>query len=51
MYITRLELTKIRCFEHLEIEFNKPGSSILILGNNRARKGRHRSKRNRELSH
>lgn len=34
MYIARLKLKKIRCFENLEINFDKPGSSILILGDN-----------------
>ncbi len=34
MYITRLKLENIRCFEELEIDFEKLGSSILILGDN-----------------
>lgn len=34
MYITRLRLTNIRCFENLTIDFNNPGSSVLILGDN-----------------
>ncbi len=34
MYITRLELKDIRCFKNLLIEFDKPGQSILILGDN-----------------
>ncbi len=34
MYIKRLRLKNIRCFDELEIDFEKPGSSILILGDN-----------------
>jgi len=39
MYITRLELKNVRCFEDLTINFDKPtsskpASSILILGDN-----------------
>ncbi len=34
MYITKLKLTNIRCFEELEIDFKEPGSSMLILGDN-----------------
>ena len=34
MYIKRIYLKNIRCFDELEIDFKKPGSSILILGDN-----------------
>lgn len=34
MYIKRLFLKNIRCFENLEINFDRPGSSILLLGGN-----------------
>lgn len=34
MYITRLQLKNIRCFENLTIDFDNPGSSVLILGDN-----------------
>lgn len=34
MYIKRLYLEKIRCFDKFEINFNQPGSSILLLGDN-----------------
>lgn len=34
MYITRLVLEKIRCFEHIEIPFDNPGSPLVILGDN-----------------
>lgn len=34
MYITKLKLKNIRCFDKFEINFDKPGSSILILGDN-----------------
>lgn len=34
MYLTRLTLTNIRCFEELTIEFDRPGSFVLILGDN-----------------
>lgn len=34
MYVTRLQLENIRCFERLDIKFDKPGSSILIIGDN-----------------
>ena len=34
MYIKRLYLKNVRCFEKLEINFDQPGSSILLLGDN-----------------
>lgn len=34
MYIKRLYLENIRCFKELEINFDYPGSSILIVGDN-----------------
>lgn len=34
MYITKLEIDKIRCFDHLEIDFTKPRQSLLLLGDN-----------------
>ena len=34
MYITKLTLDKIRCFDHLEIDFTKIGQSLLLLGDN-----------------
>jgi predicted ATP-binding protein involved in virulence len=34
MYITKLTLDKIRCFDHLEIDFTKNGQSLLLLGDN-----------------
>ena len=34
MYVRRLQLKNIRCFESLEITFEQPGSSILIIGDN-----------------
>ncbi len=34
MYITRLKLKDIRCFEKLDIKLDKPGQSLLILGDN-----------------
>ena len=34
MYIKRVKLTNIRCFEKLEIDFDRPGSSVLLLGDN-----------------
>ena len=34
LYIDRLTLTNIRCFEHLTIPFNMPGESLVIIGDN-----------------
>lgn len=34
MYIKRLEIKNIRCFENIIIDFNNLGSSLLILGDN-----------------
>ena len=34
MYITRLVLDKVRCFEHIEIPLDNPGSSLVVLGDN-----------------
>ena len=34
MYIKRLYLKNIRCFDKFEINFKQPGSSILLLGDN-----------------
>ena len=34
MYIKRIKLTNIRCFEKLEIDFDELGSSVLFLGDN-----------------
>lgn len=34
LYIERLILQEIRCFEDLDIQFNKPGESIVIIGDN-----------------
>ena len=34
MYITRLVLDKVRCFEHIDIPFDDPESSLVILGDN-----------------
>ena len=34
MYITRLHLENLRCFEEIDINFDPPGSSALILGDN-----------------
>ena len=34
MYITKIKLENVRCFDKLEIKFDKPGSSVLILGDN-----------------
>ncbi len=34
MYIKKLILEKIRCFDHLEIDFTEPGQSLLLLGDN-----------------
>ena len=34
MYISRVTLKNIRCFEHLELTFDKPGASIVIFGDN-----------------
>jgi len=34
MYIKRLYLKDIRCFDEFEINFNQPGASILLLGDN-----------------
>lgn len=34
MYIKRLYLQNVRCFDKIEIDFNQPGSSILLLGEN-----------------
>jgi predicted ATP-dependent endonuclease of OLD family len=34
MYIKRLYLENIRCFDKFEINFDQPGSSILLLGDN-----------------
>ena len=34
MYIKRIYLEKIRCFDKLELEFPKPGTSALFLGDN-----------------
>ena len=34
MYITKLTLDKIRCFDHLEIDFTKNGQSLLLIGDN-----------------
>lgn len=34
MYITRVELENVRCFESLELDFGKPWSSALIVGDN-----------------
>lgn len=34
MYISRIKLKNVRCFETLEINFDKSGSSALILGDN-----------------
>jgi predicted ATPase len=34
MYLSRLELQNIRCFKHLVIDFEAPGSSALIVGDN-----------------
>lgn len=34
LYIDRLILKNIRCFERLDIQFNRPGESIVIIGDN-----------------
>lgn len=34
MYIKRVELENIRCFDKFEIDFEKRGSSVLLLGDN-----------------
>lgn len=34
MKISRLYLKNVRCFDELEIDFKKPGSSILVIGEN-----------------
>src|SRR5436190_13524816 len=34
MYVTRLQLENIRCFDRLDIKFDKPGASILVIGDN-----------------
>jgi len=34
MYIRKVTLTDIRCFDEFVIDFEKPGSSILLLGDN-----------------
>lgn len=34
MYITKLTLDNIRCFDYLEIDFTKPGQSLLLIGDN-----------------
>jgi energy-coupling factor transporter ATP-binding protein EcfA2 len=34
LYVVRLVLTNIRCFEHLEVTFHKPGESIVLIGDN-----------------
>ena len=34
MYVKRLYLKNIRCFDEIEIDFNQSGSSILLLGEN-----------------
>lgn len=34
LYVERLILKDIRCFEHLEIKFAKPGESIVLIGDN-----------------
>lgn len=34
MYINKIRLEDIRCFEEVEIDFGKPGNSVLICGNN-----------------
>lgn len=34
MYISKIELTNVRCFEHITIDFGKNGSSLMIAGNN-----------------
>lgn len=34
MYIKRVKLTNARCFEHIEIEFENRGSSIIVAGDN-----------------
>jgi energy-coupling factor transporter ATP-binding protein EcfA2 len=34
LYVERLILTDIRCFEHLNIRFNKPEESIVLVGDN-----------------
>ncbi len=34
MYIKRVKLTNVRCFEHIEIEFENRGSSIIVAGDN-----------------
>lgn len=34
MYIKRVMLNNVRCFEELEIDFDQPGSSVLFLGDN-----------------
>ena len=34
MYITKVRLKNVRCFEDAEIDFGKPGSSLVICGDN-----------------
>jgi len=34
MYIKRIHLKNVRCFENIEIDFDRPGSSVLFLGDN-----------------
>ncbi len=34
MYIKRVKLNKVRCFEKLEIDFDRLGSSVLFVGDN-----------------